>query len=98
MAKARRERSRGSRPDRQNHEGGGHEPFDDPEEHLEIERRRFRDGLPPTPELYRRAREQWNRLPGSLVRSPMDPVIGDSDVDEQQTPEQGRTDRNRGEQ
>ncbi|HEX7359965.1 MAG TPA: hypothetical protein VF283_05710 [Bryobacteraceae bacterium] len=42
--------------------------------HIEIEDRRFRGGLPPTPELYERAREQWNQLPGSVVRSPMDPV------------------------
>lgn len=65
----------------------GHEPYDDPEEHLEIERRRFHGGLPPTSELYARAREQWNRLPGSLVRPPMDPVIGESGADEQQPQE-----------
>jgi hypothetical protein len=64
------------------------EPYDDPEEHLEIERRRFQGGLPPTPELYARAREQWNRLPGSLVRPPMDPVIGESGASEQQPQEQ----------
>ena len=97
MAKARRDRSRVSRPDHHNGDGDGHEPFDDPEEHLEIERRRFKDGLTPTPELYARAREQWNRLPGSLVRSPMDPVVGDSGTDEQQTPEQKQTDEDRGE-
>lgn len=56
-------------------EGNEHEPYDDPEEHLEIERDRFKGGLQPTPELYARAREQWRRLPGSLVRPPMDPPI-----------------------
>ncbi len=59
-------------------DGEGREEFDDPEEHLEIERRRFGGGLPPTPELYARAREQWYRLPGALVRPSMDPAVGDS--------------------
>jgi len=36
--------------------------------HIEVEERRFRGGLPPTPELYSTAREQWNQLPGSVVR------------------------------
>ena len=54
-----------------------HESLDDPEEHLEIERRRFYGGLPPTPELYARAREQWYGLPGSLVRPSMDPDVAD---------------------
>jgi hypothetical protein len=43
--------------------------------HIEIEDRRFRGGLPPTPEIYALAREQWNQLPGSVVRSPMDPLV-----------------------
>lgn len=73
------------------------EPYDNPEEHLEIERRRFRGGLPPTPELYALAREQWNRLPGSLVRPPMDPVIGESGADDEQPTGQGQTDEERGE-
>lgn len=51
-----------------------HEPYDDPSEHLEIERRRFAGGLPPTPELYALAREQWYRLAGVLTRPSMDPV------------------------
>lgn len=82
------------------HSGGSHrgddpsesnrrEPFDDPEEHREIEKRRFHGSLPATPELYARAREQWYRLPGSLVRPPMDPVVGDPDPDKQPTPGQG---------
>lgn len=69
-------------PDYDGHDGRGEE-FDDPEEHLEIERRRFRGGLPPTPELYARAREQWYRLPGALVRPSMDPAVGDSAAGEQ---------------
>jgi|ERR1700729_145591 len=60
--------------------------YDDPAEHLEIERRRFAGGLPPTPQLYALAREQWYRLPGVLVRPSMDPVVGDPDSDEAQTP------------
>ncbi len=43
--------------------------------HIELEDRRFRGGLPPTPDLYALAREQWNKLPGSVVRPSMDPPI-----------------------
>jgi hypothetical protein len=43
--------------------------------HIEIEERRFRGGLPPTPELYAQAREQWNQLPGAVVKSPMDQTV-----------------------
>src|SRR5215218_5536943 len=46
MPKAPRDRTRRSKPDYDGHEAKGHEPYDDPEEHLEIERRRFRGGLP----------------------------------------------------
>ncbi|WP_413188995.1 hypothetical protein [Paraburkholderia sacchari] len=53
------------------------EEYDNPAEHLEIERRRFDGGLPPTPELYALAREQWYRLPGVLARPSMDPAIGE---------------------
>jgi hypothetical protein len=52
-----------------------HEPFDDPNEHRLIERRRFHGGLPPTPERYAQAREQWYALPGAVVRPSMDPPI-----------------------
>lgn len=57
-------------------DGGGRE-FEHDEgnaAHIEIEERRFRGGLPPTPERYARAREQWNRLPGSVPRFPPGPV------------------------
>lgn len=55
--------------------------------HIEIEKRRFRGGLRPTPELYASAREQWNRLPGSVVRSPMDPTTNKPPADsEPKTP------------
>jgi hypothetical protein len=69
--------------DRREHEheherGHEREPYDDPEEHLEIERRRFHGGLKPTPELYALAREQWYRLPGALVRPSMDTNAGDT--------------------
>ena len=79
-------RSRESKRDYDGHEGNEREPYDDPEEHLEIERQRFRGGVPPTPEMYARAREQWYRLPGSLVRPPMDPVVGESSGDDQPAP------------
>ena len=69
-----------------------HEPYDDPREHLEIERRRFAGGLPPTPELYALAREQWYRLPGVLVRPSMDPVVGDPAAGEAQPPDQAHPD------
>jgi len=75
MPKARNDRPKGPPPGYDGHEGEGREPYDDPNEHLEIERRRFRGGLPATPEMYARAREQWYRLPGSLVRPPMDTVV-----------------------
>jgi len=69
------DRDRGAREREQCRE---HEPYDDPAEHLEIERRRFAGGLPATPELYALAREQWYRLPGVLVRPSMDPVVGEA--------------------
>ena len=97
LPEAPRDRTRRSQRDYDGHEGKRHEPYDDPEEHLEIERRRFRGGLPPTPELYARARQQWYRLPGSLVKPPMDPVVGDPGIGEQQTPGQGQPDGKRGE-
>ena len=77
MAKAPNHRSGRSYRDGDGPEEYEHESFDDPEEHREIERSRFHGGLPATPELYTRAREHWSRLPGSLVRPPMDPVVGD---------------------
>jgi len=88
MAKEHENRPRESHRDHEGHEHhegherrehGRDEPYDDPAEHLEIENLRFLGGLPPTPELYARAREQWYRLPGSIVRPSMDPVIPDSD-------------------
>jgi hypothetical protein len=83
------DRDRGER-ERERHRE--HEPYDDPAEHLEIERRRFAGGLLPTPELYARAREQWYRLPGALVRPSMDPVVGDPASGEAQPPGQAHPD------
>ncbi len=60
------------------HEHERHERWDDPEEHGEVERRRFHGGLKPTPELYALAREQWYRLPGALVRPAMNTNGGDT--------------------
>jgi hypothetical protein len=86
-------RDRGDRQREQYHEHEReHEPYDDPSEHLEIERRRFAGGLPPTLELYALAREQWYRLPGVLVRPSMDPVVGDSGSGEAQPPGQAHPD------
>lgn len=70
------------------HEHRREEPYDDPFEHREIENRRFEGGLPPTPELYALAREQWYRLPGSVVRPSMDPVVGDSGDGQEDLPEE----------
>jgi hypothetical protein len=80
------------------------EEWDNPAEHLEIERRRFAGGeiesrrfaggLAPTPELYALAREQWYRLPGVVVRPSMDPVVGDQASGEAQLPGQAHPDEN----
>jgi hypothetical protein len=72
-------RSRHSgKSDRDRHSGReGHHEFEHDEgnrAHIEIEERRFRGGLSPTPELYERAREQWNRLPGAVKKSAPKPV------------------------
>jgi hypothetical protein len=87
MAKGHDDRSRESHRGHDRHEHRREEPYDDPAEHLKIENLRFKGGLPPTPELYARAREQWYRLPGSVVRPSMDPVIDDSDTGQQDLPE-----------
>jgi hypothetical protein len=79
-----RDRDRGHDHERERE----HEEWDDPAEHLEIERRRFAGGLTPTPELYALAREQWYELPGVVVRPSMDPVIGDQASDQAQLPGQ----------
>jgi hypothetical protein len=74
------DKDRDDREPERRHENGSSdedEEYDNPAEHLEIERRRFAGGLQPTPELYGRAREQWYRLPGVLTRPSMDPVIGE---------------------
>jgi hypothetical protein len=86
MAKEHDDRPRGSHRGDDRHEHRREEPYDDPFEHREIENRRFHGGLPPTPELYARAREQWYRLPGSVVRPSMDPVVGDSGTGQQDLP------------
>ena len=71
----------------------GGEPYDDPEEHLEIERRRFAGGLAATPERYALAREQWYRLPGVVLRPSMDTAPGDAAADE--APPAGQADPDR---
>lgn len=68
---------------RRRYDGGGHDhegneqEFDDPDEHRRIENRRFEGGLPPTPDLYERAREQWNQLSGAITRPSTDPSPGE---------------------
>jgi hypothetical protein len=64
--------------------------------HIEIEERRFRGGLPPTPELYALAREGWNRLPGSVVRSPMDPAASNPPADPKPNPAEADEDEKEG--
>jgi hypothetical protein len=82
------DRERGDR-EREQHreherEHGEHErEHDDPEEHHRIEKRRFDGGLPATPELYARAREQWYRLPGAVARPSMNPAVGSASSGEQ---------------
>jgi hypothetical protein len=87
------------RPDQPEGSDHGHEHDSDRDEghkfendkgnasHIEIEERRFRGGLTPTPDLYARAREQWNQLPGSVVRPPTDPVPGNPPAAPETKPE-----------
>jgi hypothetical protein len=77
----------GDRSDRERERRREHEPFDDAREHSRIERRRFEGGLPATPELYARAREQWYRLPGAVVRPSMNSGVSDPFSGEPQSPE-----------
>ncbi len=79
---------RGDRERERHHEREREPYYDDPAEHLEIERRRFAGGMPPTPEIYALAREQWHRLPGALVRPSMDPPVGAPAPDKPQSSEQ----------
>jgi hypothetical protein len=99
MAKTHRNRGRGTQDDQGKGEGYEHErePFDDPDEHLEIERRRFRGGLPPTPELYARAREQWKNLPGALSKPPMGEGVPDPGDDQPPPPPKTEKDGSGGE-
>src|ERR1700730_1282015 len=85
-------RDEGDRDEREREKNLEREPQADPAVHLEIERRRFAGGLPPTPELYALAREQWYRLPGVLVRPSMDPVVGEPASGEAQPSDQAHPD------
>jgi hypothetical protein len=78
----------GSHGDGSDDGGEGDRQFDDPDEHREIEHDRFVGSLPPTRARYARAREQWSRLPGAVVRPPMDPVTDEPGEGGTQ-PEQG---------
>jgi hypothetical protein len=87
----RREDNDGDRGDRERDRHHEHErerePHDDARAHHRIERHRFAGGLRATPERYALAREQWNRLPGAIVRPSMDPGVG-APTPEPQLPEQ----------
>lgn len=82
--KGSKDRDQSKYPDNPNDPNGGEQyPPDEPkhrragrehEVHQDILERRMRGGPPPTPELYRKALEQWNKLPGSVVRPPTDVV------------------------
>ena len=86
-AREREKRERERREKRERHSGAGGDDECELEHdegnaaHIEIEERRFRGGLPPTPDLYARAREQWNQLPGSVARPVRNPVTGKPPVD-----------------
>ena len=86
------ERGDRGRERRREHERPREEPYDDPEEHHRVEKHRFAGGLPATPERYALAREQWNRLPGAIVRPSMDPGDGGA-APAPQSPEQTLPDR-----
>jgi len=76
-----------NKPEGRDHEGNGQE-FDDPEEHRRIENRRFEGGLPPTPELYERARAQWNQLTGAVTKPPTDRSPGEPGEGDENPPGQ----------
>jgi len=63
-------------------------PWDDPEEHHRVEKHRFIGSLPATPERYALAREQWNRLPGAVVRPSMNPGVGNPAPSTPQQPDE----------
>jgi hypothetical protein len=86
MAREHDDCPRGSHRGDVRHEHRREEPYDDPFEHREIENLRFQGGLTPTAELYARAREQWYRLSGSVVRPSMNPILGDSPTGQQDLP------------
>jgi hypothetical protein len=81
---------KGERGDRERHSGGDDEREFEHDKgnaaHIEIEERRFRGGLPPTPELYARAREQWNQLPGSAARPGKGPEASKPPADSETKP------------
>ncbi len=54
------------------------------EVHQEILRRRMRGGEEPSPDTYTRALEEWQDLPGSIVRPPSDIARPDTKKPEDQ--------------
>ena len=65
-------------------------PWDDAEEHHRVEKHRFAGGLPATPERYALARDQWNRLPGAVVRPSMNPGAGNPAPEAPQPPDEAQ--------
>jgi hypothetical protein len=81
-------RERGDRSREPRHEREEREPWDDPKEHHRVEKQRFAGGLPATPEQYALAREQWNRLPGAVVRPSMNSGLGSPTLIEPRQPDE----------
>src|SRR5260221_8162896 len=71
-----------SRSDRDRKESG-----DDPKRHASVIERRWLGSPPPTPELYARALQQWEKLPGAVSRPATDVTGG---KDKPATPEANR--------
>jgi hypothetical protein len=93
----REERERRNRGERAHHEQGGHRDDDDrrgeqetPRRrrmgrehavHQELLEKRIGGGDPPTPEAYAKALQEWQQLPGSVVRPPTDVKPSESEKD-----------------
>jgi hypothetical protein len=83
------DRDRDRDRDRQRHHEEDRHEFEHDEgnrAHIEIEERRFRGGLPPTPALYEQARQQWNQLPGAVKGSAKRPEKNKPPVDSDAKP------------
>ena len=64
---------RGHRHEHEHHRHPEREPEesgDDPKRHASIIARRWQGSVPPTAERYARALQQWQNLPGAVVKTP----------------------------